>query len=198
MPRPSSSPCAKASAVRPAYLAPASRRGAMRCIPCFSIVSTIRGCRDRERWNAPRGTTPLQILKCRCLLSLSDRKDRLKSDGESIFEIVPVPRQGSTLSLPSRYAALKVRGANPGDRVPRGEGPERNGRARCRAWDPAYRVFSLKVISFLRCLPRKEVIQPHVPVRLPCYDFTPLALHTFDASLTRLGRRLRVQTTRVV
>ena len=47
-------------------------------------------------------------------------------------------------------------------------------------------------------LPRKEVIQPHVPVRLPCYDFTPLTLHTFGASLTRLGRRLRVQTTRVV
>ena len=22
---------------------------------------------------------------------------------------------------------------------------------------------------------RKEVIQPHVPVRLPCYDFTPVA-----------------------
>ena len=33
-----------------------------------------------------------------------------------------------------------------------------------------------------RNLPRKEVIQPHVPVRLPCYDFTPLTLHTFDAS----------------
>lgn len=115
--------------------------------------STIRGCRDRERWNAPRGTTPLQILKCRCLLSLSDRKDRLKSDGESIFEIVPVPRQGHALSLPSRYAALKVRGANPGDRVPRGEGPERNGRARCRAWDPAYRVFSLKVIILSRASP---------------------------------------------
>ena len=48
------------------------------------------------------------------------------------------------------------------------------------------------------CLPRKEVIQPHLPVRLPCYDFTPLTLHTFGASLTRLGRRLRVQTTRVV
>ena len=31
-------------------------------------------------------------------------------------------------------------------------------------------------------LPRKEVIQPHIPVRLPCYDFTPLTLHTFDAS----------------
>ena len=48
-------------------------------------------------------------------------------------------------------------------------------------------------------LPRKEVIQPHLPVRLPCYDFTPLTLHTFGTSLPRgLGRRLRVQTTRVV
>jgi hypothetical protein len=28
---------------------------------------------------------------------------------------------------------------------------------------------------------RKEVIQPHLPVRLPCYDFTPLAKHTFGA-----------------
>ena len=26
---------------------------------------------------------------------------------------------------------------------------------------------------------RKEVIQPHFPVRLPCYDFTPLTRHTF-------------------
>ena len=48
-------------------------------------------------------------------------------------------------------------------------------------------------------LPRKEVIQPHLPVRLPCYDFTPLAPHTFDASAPcGFGRRLRVQTTRVV
>ena len=36
-------------------------------------------------------------------------------------------------------------------------------------------------------LPRKEVIQPHLPVRLPCYDFTPLTLHTFDASVPRGG-----------
>ena len=48
-------------------------------------------------------------------------------------------------------------------------------------------------------LPRKEVIQPHLPVRLPCYDFTPLAPHTFGASAPcGFGRRLRVQTTRVV
>ena len=30
-----------------------------------------------------------------------------------------------------------------------------------------------------KLLLRKEVIQPHLPVRLPCYDFTPLARHTF-------------------
>ena len=34
---------------------------------------------------------------------------------------------------------------------------------------------------------RKEVIQPHLPVRLPCYDFTPIADPTFDGSLPRVG-----------
>jgi hypothetical protein len=29
---------------------------------------------------------------------------------------------------------------------------------------------------------RKEVIQPHLPVRLPCYDFVPIASPTFDGS----------------
>ena len=27
---------------------------------------------------------------------------------------------------------------------------------------------------------RKEVIQPHLPIRLPCYDFTPVIDLTFD------------------
>ena len=31
-------------------------------------------------------------------------------------------------------------------------------------------------------LPRKEVIQPHVPVQLPCYDFTPVTSPTFDGA----------------
>ena len=46
---------------------------------------------------------------------------------------------------------------------------------------------------------RKEVIQPHLPVRLPCYDFTPIASPTFDGSLPKgLGHRLRVLPTFVV
>jgi hypothetical protein len=34
-----------------------------------------------------------------------------------------------------------------------------------------------------RVLLRKEVIQPHLPVRLPCYDFVLIASPTFDGSL---------------
>jgi hypothetical protein len=46
---------------------------------------------------------------------------------------------------------------------------------------------------------RKEVIQPHLPVRLPCYDFTPIAGPTFDSSLPcGLGHWLRVLPTFVV
>jgi hypothetical protein len=33
------------------------------------------------------------------------------------------------------------------------------------------------------CLLRKEVIQPHLPIRLPCYDFTPIIGSTFDGWL---------------
>ena len=39
---------------------------------------------------------------------------------------------------------------------------------------------------------RKEVIQPHLPIRLPCYDFTPVTRPAFGgSSLFRLGHRLR-------
>ena len=48
-------------------------------------------------------------------------------------------------------------------------------------------------------LPRKEVIQPHLPVRLPCYDFTPITDPTLDACLSReLAQRLQVLPTFVV
>ena len=84
-------------------------------------------------------------------------------------------------SLSYRYAALKVRGCDPGDRVLRG-----------LILADIYRtgscpLFELKYVSLRMYLPRKEVIQPHLPVRLPCYDFTPLTLHTFGASPLAVG-----------
>src|SRR5215510_7202949 len=47
--------------------------------------------------------------------------------------------------------------------------------------------------------PRKEVIQPQLPLRLPCYDFTPIIDPTFDGCLPEgLAHRLRVLPTFVV
>ena len=46
-------------------------------------------------------------------------------------------------------------------------------------------------------LHRKEVIQPHLPIRLPCYDFTPIIKPTFGRVLLMLDYGLRVFSTLV-
>ncbi len=90
-------------------------------------------------------------------------------------------RIGSSISL------LSLCGSQ-GTRVrPRGPGAAGN-----HPWRDIYRtgscpLFELKFVSLRTYLPRKEVIQPHLPVRLPCYDFTPLTLHTFGASPLSVG-----------
>ena len=43
--------------------------------------------------------------------------------------------------------------------------------------------FELKYVSLRTYLPRKEVIQPHLPVRLPCYDLTLVTVLTVVAAL---------------
>ena len=104
-----------------------------------------------------------------CYHSLFNRRK------ESSLEELDLP------SLSYRYAALKVRGCDPGDRVLRGLPP--GDIHRTGSCPP----FELKFVSLRTYLPRKEVIQPHLPVRLPCYDFTPLTLHTFGASPLAVG-----------
>ncbi len=44
-----------------------------------------------------------------------------------------------------------------------------------------------RITMIRQVLLRKEVIQPHLPVRLPCYDFTPITDPTFDSSLLAVG-----------
>ena len=39
-------------------------------------------------------------------------------------------------------------------------------------------------------LPRKEVIQPQVPLRLPCYDFTPITARTLGGSIPKVRPRI--------
>ena len=68
---------------------------------------------------------------------------------------------------------------------PLGIRPHR-GLALC-VFSPGREPLGLDRSGTFQCLPRKEVIQPHLPVRLPCYDFTPLTLHTFGASPLSVG-----------
>ena len=46
---------------------------------------------------------------------------------------------------------------------------------------------------------RKEVIQPHLPIRLPCYDFTPVTVPAFGSSLPLLSTtRLSFDSRRIL
>jgi len=57
---------------------------------------------------------------------------------------------------------------------------------------------AMKTDAFRQIL-RKEVIQPQVPLRLPCYDFTPVAEPTVVACPScELAQRLRVNPTPMV
>ena len=69
------------------------------------------------------------------------------------------PRLSSACSNQLSYSRVDV------------EGKDRDS---CRR--PRLRGVDLRASALL--LHRKEVIQPQVPLRLPCYDFTPVICHT--------------------
>ena len=105
---------------------------------------------------------------------------------DTMIHIRSLVRAGP-LGRPARYAALKVRGGYPplrgGPRKP--DAAAKTGKRLASAiWFQGGCPYPLGPDNGL---PRKEVIQPHLPVRLPCYDFTPLTLHPFGASLLAVG-----------
>jgi hypothetical protein len=54
-------------------------------------------------------------------------------------------------------------------------------------------------LSAKEMLLRKEVIQPQVPLRLPCYDFTPVINHSLGTCLPcGLAQLLLEQSTSMV
>ena len=50
-----------------------------------------------------------------------------------------------------------------------------------------YELLLSKSLEFLLNVLRKEVIQPQVPLRLPCYDFTPVTDLTVACHLLAVG-----------
>jgi hypothetical protein len=83
--------------------------------------------------------------------------------------------------------------------LPSAASPSRNERRALRGSVPAPTrspVIGLTwVVSFRKTmtLPRKEVIQPQLPLRLPCYDFVPITRPTLDGCPScELAHRLQV------
>ena len=94
-------------------------------------------------------------------------------------------------SVPCGRTSLPELTLRPNNQCSTNEQPPRNGCPRYGSGrePPMYR-------RPRQLLLRKEVIQPHLPVRLPCYDFVPIAGPTFDGSSPYgLGHRLRVLPT---
>ena len=52
-----------------------------------------------------------------------------------------------------------------------------------QAFLPGSLLAKKHILFSTRSFLRKEVIQPHLPIRLPCYDFTPVTGSAFDGSL---------------
>ena len=66
------------------------------------------------------------------------------------------------------------------------ESVETNGAERCHLQSlPTTKAHGHRPTSSLR----KEVIQPQVLLRLPCYDFTPIVNHTLGRCLPKVGTR---------
>ena len=123
------------------------------------------------------------------VITRSTRKGRTRGDTRShllaevlrwhdcaVFKVRArrVPGLGTRSLKTQQHGPARGAGPRPG----RHWGPARARRARDAR---AARRPALLSWSF----PRKEVIQPHLPVRLPCYDFTPVTSPTFDGSLPK-------------
>ena len=77
----------------------------------------------------------------------------------------------------SSFSFWEARRASPPRHVSPGRcAVRRSGRCNTRRID--HRNSRLLGVRLLR----KEVIQPQVPLRLPCYDFIPITTHTLDGS----------------
>ena len=157
-PRPSSTPGAKASTVCPYYLDGDPDRAER---PVGDTRIDLASCavfKVRREGAKPR--RPLHPNRsCRRGRSLkTQQRVCVHASGRGAIARAGACRPGSVDMLGRRSAS-------------RG-GPAGSRRSAARPRRPSARE-----------LPRKEVIQPHLPVRLPCYDFTPITGPTFDGSL---------------
>ena len=130
----------------------------------------------------------LQFSRCDVTLAELDHEGRLDAAASL---------RNDSLKTEEKTVATDVR-ANERDRIPAIDD-------RCDDSPPVHQQVCLAPGSNVcrsssgEALLRKEVIQPHLPVRLPCYDFTPIATPTFERSVPKgFSHVLRVLATFVV
>ena len=159
----------------------------------------------KEAWRNRDKASRTTILHCSRPLSSSQtttRPDRTRPTGPQAHGVPP-----GASGKP--HAPKTDAGGGPGTQkhthtTPRT--PKRNPKAhdlfhtstptRTREPSPAHGPHDGRQTGVLKKLRRKEVIQPHLPVRLPCYDLVPITSLTLDGSIHKgLGHRLRVLPT---
>ncbi len=101
---------------------------------------------------------------------------------------VPRSHQGSSTSPTGPTTDNAMPAFHPIEQPPRKPRPTGNVWTRSGPWTTTTPTHNKsRGHSSCQMLLRKEVIQPHLPVRLPCYDFVPIASPTFDGSLPKVG-----------
>src|SRR3954452_3839647 len=143
----------------------------------------MRGNQETTLPPRPAGKTRQEPARSCCLRTQQCAKDR-----------TPYPHRPVPAGAPAYWGRPGKRGTGRDSLIfhPWAAPPDHI-RVRSGCWTPRSRLRREKDAWLLL---RKEVIQPHLPVRLPCYDLVPIAGPTFDGSPPcGLGHRLRVLPT---
>ncbi len=184
-PRPSSASDAKASTACPSYL---DDRAHLLPLCSFQGTASLAARRRLEAGRPPRGRRRSPEITGRSLRAEQHAIPTPGSDAARtprVFEWIRVGGGGRTRSSTLFLGLAPQMKRNRGARRRRRKTSPPTGRSPGGGW--CHRI------------PRKEVIQPQLPLRLPCYDFTPIADPTFDGCLPYgLAHRLRVFPTFVV
>ena len=134
------------------------------------LGSPIRAPRDRSPCAAPPGLSRLAAPFVGSLRQGIRRAPCIPSGLKPLR--LPILKCSLEKSLPLR--AMRLSGC-PGSDSCEPRGPDAaEGEVFCSIWTLRLRL--------CLSLPRKEVIQPHLPVRLPCYDFPPVIRPAFGSS----------------
>ena len=116
-------------------------------------------------------------------------------DSRAIRHLKSAIKQKLNCALPFRSSLslgfFRFRGLNGISEIPKDFGLSRRPSASGKFIILNFSISDFQDFSFclLRFLLRKEVIQPQVPLRLPCYDFIPVTAHSVGRCFPLLGWR---------